>query len=128
MAVGHRDQRRPRPQLRQQPPGGAGLAARQRLAPIAMQPVRRGDRQQPGAGDIVADRLVRRDCLRRHRAAIGDRQLGLGGRLVQPIGAGDDRLGQRRVEFARRLLDRPGRQPEIHRLAVIALDLGQRPA
>jgi hypothetical protein len=64
--------------------------------------------------------------LRPHR--IGDRELRSGPRLGEPIGAGNDRLGKVPVDRSPGLLDRPGRQPEIDRLAGVALDLLERPA
>jgi hypothetical protein len=61
-------------------------------------------------------------------AAIGDRELGAGSRLAQPVGAVDDRRGEIRVDLPPRLVERPGRQPEIDRLALLALDLLEGPA
>src|SRR5215470_5054067 len=63
-----------------------------------------------------------------HRAAIGDRELRARARLLQPTGAPDDRLGEVRVDLTTRLFERPGRQPEIDRLARFTLDLLEGPA
>ena len=128
MAVGNRDNRRAGAQPPQQPLGDTGPSGHQRIAPFAMQPVGRGDRQEPGPGHVFANRLVSAERLRRDRAAISDRQLGIGPRLAQPVAAGDNAIGEFRGKIALGLLDRPCREAEIDRLAVLALNLLESPA
>ncbi len=128
MAVDHRDERRAGAEPAEQSLDPAGFAARQRRLPLGVETVGRGDREQPRAGHILANCLMGGECFGGDRAAIGDRQLGVRAGLAQPIGATDDRLGKRPVDLALGLLDRPRRQAEVDRLAVLPLDFGQRPA
>ena len=128
VAVDHGYQRGARAEPAKQPLDPAGLAARQRHLPLSVEAVGRGDREQPRAGHILADCLMGCERFRGDRAAIGDCQLGIGAGLAQPISTADDLFGQRRIRLALGLLHRPRRQAEIDRLAVLPLDLGQRPA
>ena len=82
MAVDHRDQAGIRRQGAEQAlDRGAGtrIAGPASLlggVPAGVQPVRRGDREQAGAGNIVQNVPVCGHRLGRHRAAVDDRQLG----------------------------------------------------
>ncbi len=122
------DQRRTRPQPRQQPLGDPGFARCARRPPIAVQPVGRGDCQKPGFRDVFGHRLMRSERLGCDGTAIGDREFGTRPRLMQPIGAGDDRLGEARVDRSLGLIDRSRQQPEIDRFAGFTLDLLEGPA
>jgi hypothetical protein len=81
-------------QARQQPLGDANFAVGAGGPPVAMQAVGRSDRQQPGFRDIFGHRLMSGERLGGDRTAIGDRELRTRLGLAQPIGAGNDRLGE----------------------------------
>ncbi len=82
MAVDHRDQGGIRRQGAEQAldrgtgtriAGPAGMLGD---VPAGVQPIRRGDREQAGTGNVVQNILVCGHRLGYHRAALDDRQLG----------------------------------------------------
>ena len=73
--------------------------------------------RSPAFREVFGYRLVCCESLGGDGTAIGDRELGTVLRLAQLRGAADDRLGEVRVDHSPRLVDRPGRQPEMDRSA-----------
>ena len=68
----------------------AALARALRRGPAGVEPVGRGDRQQPDVAAILRHQADRLDGLRRDRARVGDDDLAVRPGLAQPVGAVDD--------------------------------------
>ncbi len=105
--IADRDQRRIWAQPRQQLLGRALSVLGLRRAPIAVQPAGRGDREQSRLRHVFKKLPVGGEGFGGDRTAIGDREIGIGAGLAQPIGAGHHRLGESRLDLSLRLLDRP---------------------
>ena len=73
--------------------------------------------RSPAFREVFGYRLVCCESLGGDGTAIGDRELGTVLRLAELRGAAADRLGEVRVDRSPRLVDRPGRQPEMDRSA-----------
>ena len=85
--------------------------------PAGVEPVGRGDGEQPHVAAVLGHQPDRLDCLRHNRARVGDHDLAIRTGRALPIGAVDDRLPQLRRHRALDLLDRPRRQAQIDRAA-----------
>ena len=122
VAVGDGHQRGAGAQRRQQPLGRADRAGRQRRPPVAVQPSGRGDAKRP---ILACPRRARRE--RRSPRAARRRNRRSPAPHRAPAGAASRRRRRSprpgRVERPLRLLERPRRQPEIDRAAVLVLDL-----
>ena len=95
----------------------AALARPLRRRPAGVEPVGRGDGEEPDVAPVLGHEPDRLDRLRRHRARYRRRPPARSARASQPIGAVDDVLREVRGHLALRLLDRAGREAQIDRAA-----------
>ena len=98
-----------------------------RLPPVAVQAIRGRHDHQTHTGKVLEQLPMRLESLGDHGPARDNRQITTS-RSHEPVRAREQIRAQLRVHRPRRLIERPGGQPQVHGPAVVVLKMFEAPA
>ena len=106
---------------------GAARAGLHSRTPVAKQPVGRRDRQQPGAGHILQQLLVRRHGFRRNHTTVSNHKRAARCRQALPVGTAQNSRFHARIHFTHRLQQRTRGEAQVERAAILRLHVLKAP-